>query len=171
MTEQRFFDNEDGTATLLTGTVETGQGSLTVLGQIAAEELGISADDVHVVSADTDATPMDTGAIASRTTYVTGNAIKLAAEKAKEILFEVGGCADLPECTTDLGCGCDNPAPVCGVCDGSIVDAGCGCGNPADAGCGCGESAPDADGCCSPETDLGCGCDDVLKDGTRKLGL
>ena len=81
--------NEDGTATLLTGTVETGQGSLTVLGQIAAEELGISTEDVHVVSADTDATPMDTGAIASRTTYVTGNAIKLAAEKAKEILFEV----------------------------------------------------------------------------------
>ena len=81
--------NEDGTATLLTGTVETGQGSLTVLGQIAAEELGISTDDVHVVSADTDTTPMDTGAIASRTTYVTGNAIKLAAEKAKEILFEV----------------------------------------------------------------------------------
>ena len=81
--------NEDGTATLLTGTVETGQGSLTVLGQIAAEELGISTDDVHVVSADTDTTPMDTGAIASRTTYVTGNAIKLAAEKAKDILFEV----------------------------------------------------------------------------------
>ncbi|MDP7601166.1 MAG: molybdopterin-dependent oxidoreductase, partial [Rhodospirillales bacterium] len=81
--------NEDGTATLLTGTVETGQGSLTVLGQIAAEELGISTDDVHVVSADTDTTPMDTGAIASRTTYVTGNAIKLAAENAKQILFEV----------------------------------------------------------------------------------
>ncbi len=81
--------NEDGTATLLTGTVETGQGSLTVLGQIAAEALGIATDDVHVVSADTDATPMDTGAIASRTTYVTGNAVKLAAEKAKAILFEV----------------------------------------------------------------------------------
>ena len=66
--------NEDGTATVLTGTVETGQGSLTVLGQIAAEALGIATDDVHVVSADTDTTPMDTGAIASRTTYVTGNA-------------------------------------------------------------------------------------------------
>ena len=80
--------NEDGTATLLTGTVETGQGSLTVLAQIAAEELGIASDDVHVVSADTDAMPMDTGAIASRTTYVTGNAVRLAAEKAKLILFE-----------------------------------------------------------------------------------
>lgn len=81
--------NEDGTATLLTGTVETGQGSLTVLGQIAAEELGIAADDVHVVSADTDATPMDTGAIASRTTYVSGNAARLAAAQAKAVLFEV----------------------------------------------------------------------------------
>ncbi len=81
--------NEDGTATVLTGTVETGQGSLTVLGQIAAEELGIATDDVHVVSGDTDTTPMDTGAIASRTTYVTGNAVRLAAEKAKGILFEV----------------------------------------------------------------------------------
>src|SRR5512145_1920848 len=81
--------NEDGTATVLTGTVETGQGSLTVLGQITAEELGIATDDVHVVSADTDATPMDSGAIASRTTYVTGNAVRLAAAKAKAILFEV----------------------------------------------------------------------------------
>lgn len=81
--------NEDGTATLLTGTVETGQGSLTVLGQIAAEELGIATDDVHVVSADTDATPMDTGAIASRTTYVSGNAVRLAAAQAKGVLFEV----------------------------------------------------------------------------------
>ena len=80
--------NTDGTATLLTGTVETGQGALTVLGQIAAEALGIATDDVHVVSADTDATPMDTGAIASRTTYVTGNAIIKAAEQAREILFE-----------------------------------------------------------------------------------
>ncbi len=80
--------NEDGTATVLTGTVETGQGALTVLGQIAAETLGIAADDVQLVSADTDTTPMDTGAIASRTTYVTGNAIRLAAENAREILFE-----------------------------------------------------------------------------------
>jgi CO/xanthine dehydrogenase Mo-binding subunit len=81
--------DDDGTATLLTGTVETGQGSLTILAQIVAQELGIATDDVHVVSADTDTTPMDIGAVASRTTYVTGNAARLAAEKAKEILFEV----------------------------------------------------------------------------------
>jgi nicotinate dehydrogenase medium molybdopterin subunit len=79
--------NEDGTVTLLTGTVETGQGALTVLAQIAAEELGISTEDVHVVSGDTDVAPMDTGAIASRTTYVTGNAVRLAAARAKAVLF------------------------------------------------------------------------------------
>lgn len=80
--------NEDGTAIIVTGTVETGQGSLTVLAQIAAEELGIEPDDIAVISADTDSTPMDTGAIASRTTYVTGQAVRLAAAKAKHILFE-----------------------------------------------------------------------------------
>jgi CO/xanthine dehydrogenase Mo-binding subunit len=80
--------NEDGTATLLTGTVEGGQGLLTALAQIAAETLGIAPQDVHVVSGDTDATPMDTGAIASRTTYVGGNAVRLAALQAREVLLE-----------------------------------------------------------------------------------
>jgi CO/xanthine dehydrogenase Mo-binding subunit len=68
--------------------VETGQGSLTVLAQIAAEELGIRPDEITVISADTDSTPMDTGPIASRTTYAAGNAIRVAAAKAKETLFE-----------------------------------------------------------------------------------
>ena len=88
--------NEDGTATVLTGTVETGQGALTVLGQIAAEELGISADDVHVVSADTDTTPMDTGAIASRTTYVTGNAIQMAATTMTSAVYPTMSRARTP---------------------------------------------------------------------------
>jgi CO/xanthine dehydrogenase Mo-binding subunit len=57
--------------------------------RIVAQELGIATDDVHVVSADTDTTPMDTGAIASRTTYVTGNAARLAAEKCKLMMFDV----------------------------------------------------------------------------------
>ena len=80
--------NEDGTAILVSGTVETGQGSKTVLAQIAAEELGIAPGDVTIVTADTDSAPMDTGPIASRTTYVTGNAVRLAARQAKEILFQ-----------------------------------------------------------------------------------
>ena len=81
--------NEDGTAVVLTGTVETGQGSLGVLSQIAAEALGIAPDDVHIISGDTDTCPMDTGAIASRTTYITGNAVRIAAENACRILFDV----------------------------------------------------------------------------------
>lgn len=81
--------NEDGTAVVLTGTVETGQGSLGVMAQIAAEALGIAPNDIHVVSGDTDTCPMDTGAIASRTTYITGNAVRLAAERAREMLFDV----------------------------------------------------------------------------------
>lgn len=80
--------NEDGSVTLITGTVETGQGSLTVLAQIAAEEMGVTQERVHVVSGDTDVTPMDTGPIASRTTYITGNAIRVAARKAKEVLYD-----------------------------------------------------------------------------------
>ena len=83
--------NEDGTATVLTGTVETGQGSLTVLAQIAADALGIATDDVQVASADTDVTPMDFGAVASRTTYVTGNAVRLAAEAARADPVRDGG--------------------------------------------------------------------------------
>ncbi len=80
--------NEDGTATVVTGTVEIGQGSLTALGQIAAQELGLAADDVLVVAGDTDTTPMDTGPIASRTTFVTGEAVRRAAHAAKRVLFE-----------------------------------------------------------------------------------
>ncbi|MBI5113903.1 molybdopterin cofactor-binding domain-containing protein [Rhodoplanes serenus] len=81
--------NEDGTAVVLTGTVETGQGALGVLSQIAAEALGIAPNDIHIVSGDTDTCPMDTGAIASRTTYITGNAIAAAAAQARDTLFEV----------------------------------------------------------------------------------
>jgi CO/xanthine dehydrogenase Mo-binding subunit len=127
--------NTDGTATLLTGTVETGQGSLTVLGQIAAEALGIATDDVHVVSADTDTTPMDTGAIASRTTYVTGNAVKLAAEKARDILFQAA--APMLEVPTDQLEARDRKIVVLGYPDKNVdiadvaLHAETGLGNPA----------------------------------------
>ena len=80
--------NEDGTAVLLTGTVETGQGALTVLAQIAAEGLGIATDDVHVVSADTDTTPMDTGAIWQelyRSNYFEGGRVLCGAISAIDI--------------------------------------------------------------------------------------
>lgn len=81
--------NGDGSVTLLTGASEIGQGSNTVLAQIAAEELGIGLEDVSVTSGDTDATPFDHGSFSSRVTHHTGNAVRLAAEDAKRQILEV----------------------------------------------------------------------------------
>jgi nicotinate dehydrogenase medium molybdopterin subunit len=81
--------NQDGTAHLYIGTADIGQGSTTVLAQIAAEELGVDYDKVTVVSADTKLTPFDLGTVASRVTYIVGNAVQRAAAQAKQILYEV----------------------------------------------------------------------------------
>ncbi len=79
----------DGTAKVFTGAADLGQGSSTVLAQIVAEELGISLEDISVVSADTGIVPFDQGAYASRTTYVAGNATRLAAGDAKRQILEI----------------------------------------------------------------------------------
>lgn len=81
--------NMDGSAVLYIGATDIGQGSNTILCQIAAEELGIEFDKVTVVASDTKLTPYDHGPGASRTTYITGNAVQKAAALAKQILFEV----------------------------------------------------------------------------------
>ncbi len=74
--------NEDGRATIITGEGEIGQGALTVLRQIAAEELGLPYADVDITRPDTDLQPHSLGALASRVTYVAGNAVKAAAKSA-----------------------------------------------------------------------------------------
>jgi putative selenate reductase molybdopterin-binding subunit len=61
-----------------------GTGSDTVLGQMAAEVLGVPLEDVLVYSSDTDFTPFDKGAYASSTTYISGAAVAQAAEKVAE---------------------------------------------------------------------------------------
>lgn len=81
--------NQDGTANLYIGTADIGQGSTTVLAQIAAEELGVDYDKVTVVASDTKLTPFDLGTVASRVTYIVGNAVQRAAAQAKQILYEV----------------------------------------------------------------------------------
>lgn len=76
--------SEDGhTAILYTGETEIGQGSATVLSQIAAESLGITLDRIKVVYADTDATPLGFGAYSSRVTLMGGNACKQAGEEIR----------------------------------------------------------------------------------------
>jgi putative selenate reductase molybdopterin-binding subunit len=78
--------NEDGSINLLVGATDIGQGSDTVLAQIAAEELGIAYEKVVVLSSDTDLTPFDVGAYASSTTYISGGAVHKAARELKSQL-------------------------------------------------------------------------------------
>ncbi|MBI2305116.1 MAG: xanthine dehydrogenase family protein molybdopterin-binding subunit [Chloroflexi bacterium] len=81
--------NEDGTATLLTGTAEQGAGQHTILAQIVAQVLDIPFDNVSVVAADTDATPYEAGTGGSATTYRAGSTVKRAAEDAREQLLRL----------------------------------------------------------------------------------
>jgi len=78
----------DGTVDLLTGVPDVGQGSDTVLAQIAAEELGVRIEDMRVHAGDTGITPATLGVRGSRETFVAGNAVKLAARSARKKLLE-----------------------------------------------------------------------------------
>ncbi|MFB6290122.1 MAG: xanthine dehydrogenase family protein molybdopterin-binding subunit [Candidatus Bipolaricaulia bacterium] len=89
MAAARLKLNEDGSFNLYVGATDIGTGSDTVLSQIAAEALEVSLDDIVVYSSDTDFTPFDSGAYASSTTYVSGNAVRKAAEKAKNRIIEI----------------------------------------------------------------------------------
>ena len=80
--------NDDGSFNMLVGATDLGTGADTVLGQIAAEVLGVPLDDIKVYSSDTDMTPFDTGAYASSTTYISGTAAMQAAEVVRKRLKE-----------------------------------------------------------------------------------
>jgi len=98
--------NEDGSFNLLVGATDLGTGSDTILGQIAAEVLTVPLEKIVVYSSDTDLTPFDVGAYASSTTYVSGNAVRLAAEKVKEKVLDLASEyleKDRPELTLESG--------------------------------------------------------------------
>jgi CO/xanthine dehydrogenase Mo-binding subunit len=78
-----------GKVTLITGASEIGQGSETVLAMIVAETLGVPLERVDVVNSDTSVRPWDVGTHASRTTFVAGNAARLAADKVRAQLLEM----------------------------------------------------------------------------------
>lgn len=85
----RMILNEDGSLQVQMGASEIGQGSDTVFTQMASEVLGISQDKIHIMSSqDTDVTPFDTGAYASRQTYVSGMALKKTAETMKARILD-----------------------------------------------------------------------------------
>jgi xanthine dehydrogenase molybdenum-binding subunit len=85
----RIILNQDGSVQLQMGATEIGQGADTVFGQIVSEILDIPVENVHTVSTqDTDITPYDSGAYASRQSYVSGMAAKRAALELKEKILE-----------------------------------------------------------------------------------
>jgi xanthine dehydrogenase molybdenum-binding subunit len=85
----RIVLNQDGSVQLQMGATEIGQGADTVFGQMVSEILDIPVSNVHTVSAqDTDITPFDTGAYASRQSYVSGMAAKKAAMELKVKIIE-----------------------------------------------------------------------------------
>jgi CO/xanthine dehydrogenase Mo-binding subunit len=81
----------DGTITIWNGASELGQGLLTLLCQLVAQELGIPYDDTFIISADTSRTP-DAGPVsASRSTYVQGNSAVKASQDLKKSMSELAG--------------------------------------------------------------------------------
>jgi 4-hydroxybenzoyl-CoA reductase subunit alpha len=75
---------EDGKASLFIGLPDMGQSSHTTMAIIAAEVLGITPPDIHVVSGDSATDPYDIGAFTQRGTFNTGNATKNAAQDARD---------------------------------------------------------------------------------------
>jgi len=71
---------EDGTVALNTGATDIGQGSDTVLSQMAAEALQVPLENISLASPDTDGSPFNWGTTASRVTYTTGRAVVGAAK-------------------------------------------------------------------------------------------
>ena len=73
----------DGRVLITSGASDIGQGSDTMLAMVVSEVLGLSIDQVFVISADTAITPIDLGSYSSRVTFMAGNAAKIAAENMR----------------------------------------------------------------------------------------
>jgi CO/xanthine dehydrogenase Mo-binding subunit len=99
----------DGSCGLHCGTVDMGQGSDTAMAQIVADVLGITAEEIRVIHADTDVTPYDMATLGSRSTFHMGNAVRLAAEEARKKAVEM--------CATQTGV----PAESLRVEHGAVV--------------------------------------------------
>jgi CO/xanthine dehydrogenase Mo-binding subunit len=81
--------DDGGSAKVVTGVTEIGEGILTVLAQIAAHEMGVKADQVVIADNDTARVPEAAHAGASRQTYMIGNAVALASREARQRLVDV----------------------------------------------------------------------------------
>jgi len=84
----------EGRIVLHQGAVDIGQGSNTVMTQIFSQAFGVRADAVIRVGGDTLITPDAGKTSASRQTFVTGNAVRLAASELRRLVLHHIGCAD-----------------------------------------------------------------------------
>lgn len=110
--------NDDGSFNLFAGATDIGTGSDTILSQIAAERLGISVEMIVILSSDTDLTPFDTGAYASSTTYISGQAVLRCAEKiGEQLLSTASSMASTPVGNLSIGKG----GKVINSADGSEI--------------------------------------------------
>ncbi len=80
-----------GRLEVYTGGIEYGQGLITIMAQIAAEELGLTTNETDVVWADTARTHESGSSSATRQTYFTGNAVKIAASELREQVLDAAG--------------------------------------------------------------------------------
>jgi isoquinoline 1-oxidoreductase len=80
---------EDGRVTCFTGKIEQGQGAITALPQMLAEELEVPLSSVDIVLGDTDLCPWDAGTFGSQTIRSFGPALRGAAAEAREVLKEL----------------------------------------------------------------------------------
>ncbi|MBZ2175166.1 molybdopterin-dependent oxidoreductase [Schnuerera sp. xch1] len=80
---------KDGNVGIYVGGTEVGQGARTIFYQIGSETLKLSSDNISFITEDTSLMPDSGTAAASRQTYNTGNAIKIACENFMDRLREV----------------------------------------------------------------------------------
>ncbi|WP_306051040.1 xanthine dehydrogenase family protein molybdopterin-binding subunit [Oceaniradius stylonematis] len=85
--------NRSGGVDVYTGVSTFGQGSETAFAQICAEIVGISYDRIRIHAGDTGASPLNTGAFASRTLIAGSGAIKKAGEAFREKMLRIGAMA------------------------------------------------------------------------------
>jgi isoquinoline 1-oxidoreductase len=79
----------DGRVTVFSGKVEMGQGVMTSLAQMAAEELGVPLASVDMVLGDTARCPWDMGTFGSLTTRMFGPLLRAAAAQARSVLLDM----------------------------------------------------------------------------------
>ncbi|MCX6137845.1 MAG: molybdopterin-dependent oxidoreductase [Ignavibacteriales bacterium] len=80
---------EDGRVVCYTGKIEMGQGIITSLRQMLAEELDVALESVDIVMGDTDLCPWDMGTFGSMSTRIFGPALRKAGAEARAVMLEL----------------------------------------------------------------------------------